>query len=249
MFNNQFNLLDSDSEDEDEDFIRALYIIAPEEIDRTRRNRRSHTRHYLTRPELLSHPRGRTPWQVLYHSRNERAFITTMGFDVRGFQLILESGFGEAWVTHPISWPEISADAHPRPNSRSLDAPGALGLLLHYLTSAIPETGLQQIFALIPTTVSRYIKFDLHILLNTLRSIPDAAIRWPEGQEFQELNELIVQRHPLLRGEGSGAFCSMDGLKLAVQVSDDPNIENATYNGWLHGHYESSIFVLSPKGA
>ena len=71
-------------------------------------------------------------------------------------------------------------------------------------------------------------------LIHTLCSIPDATIQWPEGQDFQGLNELIVQCHPLL-GEGSGAFCSMDGLKLAVQVSDDPNIENMTYNGWLHG--------------
>ena len=219
MFNDQVNLLDSDSEDEDEDFIQALYLIAPEELGRTQRNRRSHTRHYLTRSELLLHPRGRTPWQVLYHSQNDRAFITTMGFDVRCFQLILESGFQEVWDTHPISRPDTSAHGHPRPSSRSLDACGALGLSLHYLSSAIPETGLQQIFALVPTTVSRYINFSLHILIHTLRSIPDATIQWPEGQDFQELNELIVERHPLLGGEGSGAFCSMDGLKLAVQVS------------------------------
>lgn len=102
---------------------------------------------------------------------------------------------------------------------------------------------------MIPTTVSRYINFGLGILLSTLCSIPEAAIRWPDGQEFQELNELIAQQHPLLGEEGCGTFCSMDGLKLAVQVSDDPDIKNTTYNGWLHGHFETSIFVLSPKGA
>jgi hypothetical protein len=120
-----------------------------------------------------------------------------MGFDVQGFHLILESGFQEAWDTHPISQPDTSAHGHPQPNSRSLDASGALGLSLHYLASAIPETGLQQIFALVLTTVSHYINFSLHILISTLRSIPDAAIWWPEGQEFQELFYLPkLENHP-----------------------------------------------------
>ena len=243
------NMLDSDSDDEDENFVWALYIIAPEVLDRIRRNRRSQTRLYLTRSELLIHPRGRTPWQVLYHSNNDRAFITTMGLDVRTFHLLLESGYRESWETHRIPRVDAPSRGQPRLRARSLDAAGSLGLLLHYLTSAIPETALQQIFALIPTTVSRYIHFGLRILLNTLCTIPDAAIRWPEGQEFEELNELISQRHPLLGEDRRGAFCSMDGLKLAVQVSDDPDIENTTYNRWLHGHFECSIFVLSPKGS
>ncbi|KAH9021608.1 hypothetical protein EDB84DRAFT_527642 [Lactarius hengduanensis] len=186
------NIIDSDSDDEDEDFMRAIYLLAPEELYQIRRNRRSQTRLYLTRPELLSHPRGRTPWQVLYHSNNDRAFISTMGLDLQTFRLLLESGFQDAWETRPIPRPDADSHGRPRLQARSLNAAGALGLTLHYLTSAIPETALQQIFALIPTTVSRYIDFGLCILLRTLRSIPSAAIRWPEGQEFQYLNDLIT---------------------------------------------------------
>jgi hypothetical protein len=98
-------------------------------------------------------------------------------------------------------------------------------------------------------TIFHYINFGLCILLSTLCSIPAAAIQWPEGQEFQDLNDLITQRHPLLGGEGGSAFCSMDGLRLAIQVSSNPDVENTTYNGWLHGHFESNIFVISPLGA
>ncbi|EEB96493.1 hypothetical protein MPER_04363, partial [Moniliophthora perniciosa FA553] len=32
------------------------------------------------------------------------------------------------------------------------------------------------------------------------------------------------------------------------QVSDDPEIENATYNGWKTDHRISNILVFSPKG-
>jgi hypothetical protein len=52
---------------------------------------------------------------------------------------------------------------------------------------------------------------------------------WPV---MRENNDLIVVRHPLLMG----AFGSMDGLNLAVQTSADQEIENATYNKWLHEH-------------
>jgi hypothetical protein len=55
---------------------------------------------------------------------------------------------------------------------------------------------------------------------------------------------LIIARHPRL----TGAFASIDGLNLACQTSDDPEIENATYNGWLSAHFISSVLVFSPKG-
>jgi hypothetical protein len=111
-----------------------------------------------------------------------------------------------------------------------LDAAGALGLALHFVNSTMREISLQQIFALVPSTVSRYIQFSLDILLAVLHQIPDARIRWPSRvDEFQEYNNLIILRHPLLEG----AFASIDGLNVPVQTADDPEIENSTYNGWL----------------
>jgi hypothetical protein len=105
-------------------------------------------------------------------------------------------------------------EIHVRPNQRSLDAGGALGLLLHYLNSTMHEISLQQIFALIPATVSRYVTSGLPILLHTLRSMPDATIQWPSGPDFERCSALVVARHPLLEG----AFGSIDGLKPAVTI-------------------------------
>jgi hypothetical protein len=107
------------------------------------------------------------------------------------------------------------------------------------------EISLQQIFALIPMTVSRCITFALRILLAVLRKFPAAAIRWPRSDEdFQSFNDLIIQRHPRL----TGAFASIDGLNLPVQTAEDEEMENATYNGWLCEHFISSVLVFSPKG-
>jgi hypothetical protein len=138
-------------------------------------------------------------------------------------------GFAAAAVSHP---------AH-----RSLDAAGALRLFLHFLTSTIGDISLMEIFALIPTTVSCFINFSL-ILLETLQKMPDGQIRWLQGEEFEESNNLILACHPLLLG----AFRSMDGLNLLVQTSPDQEIENATYNGWLHEHFVSSVFAFSAIG-
>ena len=85
----------------------------------------------------------------------------------------------------------------------------------------------------------------MRILLETLCEMPDAVIRWPqEDQEFQDDSKVIVSCYPWLQG----AFASIDGLNLLTQTSNDLDIENATYNGWLSKHYISSVIVFSPRG-
>jgi hypothetical protein len=161
-----------------------------------------------------------------------------MGFNVSTFNHILAAGFDLAWNTTPIPQNDAVGSGQTRPAS------GALGLLLHYLNSTMREISLQQIFALIPSTVSQYITFGLKLLLTILRTMPEAAIRWPVGEEFFIYNELIVICHPRL----TGTFASINGLNLACQTSEDEEIENATYNGWLCEHFVSSVLVFSPKG-
>ncbi|KIK81943.1 hypothetical protein PAXRUDRAFT_806059 [Paxillus rubicundulus Ve08.2h10] len=233
---------------EDEETMMALVtaaIIGGTEVAREIRIKRCHdNRLYLCRSQLLPNPCINTPWQILYDSQNDRAFITTMGFDVETFGYILSSGFAANWYTTAIPCPDTNQVGDPRPGRQSLDAAGALGLVLHYLNSTMRETSLQQIFAIIPSTVSRYITFRLRILLATLKMIPEAKICWPQPEDFEELSDLVVQCHPRL----DGAFGSIDGLKLPVQTSNDDEIENATFNGWLSEHFISSVIVFSSQG-
>ncbi|KAJ7461179.1 hypothetical protein FB451DRAFT_1181518 [Mycena latifolia] len=192
----------------------ALILIGAEEARRLRAERRKPSRLYLCRPQLLRNPRFGTPWQA---------------------------GFGTSWYSTPIPREDVRTTGNPRPGACSLDAPGALGLVLHYLNSTMREISLQQIFALIPTTVSHYIHFGLKLLLAVLRKLPDAAIQWPRSpEEFQAYNDLIIERPPRL----TGAFASIDGVNLPVQTAEDEEMENATYNGWLCEHFISSVLVL-----
>jgi hypothetical protein len=238
------------ADEADEDTYEAqlaigLLVVGAEAGRLQRIEQRHNSRNYLCRSDLPPNPRFRTAWLALFDSRNDRAYITTMGFDVASFELIIRSGFGQRWLSQPIPRNDAHSAGDSRPSARSLDAWGALGLVLHYLNSTMREISLQQIFGVIPTTASRYITFGIDILLQTLRAMPEASIRWPRSQqEFQNNNELICARHPRL----SGAFGSIDGLNLPTQTSNDPDIENSTYNGWLSEHFISSVIVFSPEG-
>jgi DDE superfamily endonuclease len=214
------------------------------ESRRIRRERYQSAAHYLTRPSLLPNPRAHTPWQALYALQDDKAFITTLGFNVQTFKLILSSAFSAGWDMVVIPRSDIASTAIPRSHRRSLDAAGALGLALHYLTSTVPPKALSLIFALVPATVQRYLQFSLSLLLSTLRTMPKAQIVWPKDEEFETYNDMIVERHPLL----TGAFATMDGLNLHVETSGDEEVENATYNGWLHEHFISNVFAFAPTG-
>ncbi|KAF5340016.1 hypothetical protein D9611_012339 [Ephemerocybe angulata] len=211
--------------------------------------RREHRR-YLTRPDLLPNPRINTPWQALHGSRNDRAFITTMGLNVDTFEYILnEGGFKNRWNDWTITNTrnDVNPDGVPRPERRSLDSAGALGLVLHYfkLSSSMREVSLQLIFALTPSTVSRYLDRAQDILLETLEEMPEASITMPEGvDEFTSLNNLIVARHPHL----TGGCASIDGLSLGVEEAADRELENATYNAWKAKHCINNVIVFSPEG-
>ena len=252
MFNLLWDELENLEDEEDEEAANAAAwlaslitgILATHEAQNEQRHEH---RLYLRRGELLPDPRIATPWQRLWESQQDRAFITTMGFDVATFRLLLEGPgrFGECWENTPIPRNDVNAGGQPRLGRRSLDGAGALGLVLHYLGSAMLKVSLQQIFALTPSTLNRYLQFAENVLYKTLLQIEEARITMPASQaELESLSQLIKQRHPLL----DGAFGSIDGLSLCTQVSDDPEIENTTYNGWKSNHCVNNVFVFSPEG-
>ncbi|KIK96334.1 hypothetical protein PAXRUDRAFT_772156 [Paxillus rubicundulus Ve08.2h10] len=119
------SLITTQEAEADEDFLEdeenkitliAAAIIGGAEISRQIRIENRHeNRLYLCRPQLLPNPRLATPWQVLYDSQNDHAFITTMGFDVQTFAYILTSGFATCWHETAIPRNDTSTVANPRP--------------------------------------------------------------------------------------------------------------------------------------
>jgi hypothetical protein len=244
-----FEMLEDDDEDDDMLVLHALTGVVVSGIEERRAIKariRNLNRAYIVRGDLLRNPRSATPRIHLYTHGSNRAFIVTMGIDCNTFNYLLESGFERLWNSNPIPRKEAVLGATPCPHRRSLDAAGGLGLALHWLSSTMTEYTLQTLFALIPSTVTRYIHFALKILTHVLQnSVPEAQINWPStGDEFWHYSKLICTKYSLLWG----AFGFMDGLKLPLKVSSDPIWENATYNGWLHDHFISNVLVQSPEG-
>ncbi|KAJ3536314.1 hypothetical protein NMY22_g6087 [Coprinellus aureogranulatus] len=79
-----------------------------------RKARRRKTRRKLLRAHLLKNPRVDTPWQALYHSQDDRAFITTMGIDVNTFKYVLNSGFRKRWDDWTIPREDVDLAGQPR---------------------------------------------------------------------------------------------------------------------------------------
>ena len=91
----------------------AAVIIAAELGEQIRIKRCHDSRFYLWRAQLLPNPCTNTPWQTLYESQDDRAFITTMGFDVETFGYILTSGFTAAWYHTPIPRDDTNTSGDP----------------------------------------------------------------------------------------------------------------------------------------
>ena len=114
-----------------------------------------------------------------------------MGIDAATFQVILNIGFEHLWNSTPIPRTDTNINGEPCLGACSLDAAGGLGLYLHYLRSSMREVGLQLIFALIPSTVNRYLAFARQILLITLRGYPASGITWLDDDKLDEMSSLV----------------------------------------------------------
>jgi hypothetical protein len=180
-------LEDDDNDHDDDALIGALVGIIVGGVEERRAIKarlRNMNRAYLIRNDLLQDPRSSTPWARLREHGNEHAFIVTMGIDCETFDYILDSGFREIWDSRTIPREDTNSQGVPRIHQRSLDADGALALVLHWISSTMSEISLQSIFALIPSMVSRYIRFPRQTLLQVLcTSIAEAQITWPGSPE------------------------------------------------------------------
>ncbi|KAK9334639.1 hypothetical protein V1521DRAFT_161536 [Lipomyces starkeyi] len=173
----------------------------------------SRNRCYLTRPVLVSP--NNSPWQILRASGDEKAFIITTGLNPAIFNYVLDCGFRHAWDASTITRHDVSDNGKPRPYRRSIDADAVLGLALHYLNSCMAQFTLQEIFGIVASVCTRYIRRGLQILLEILRvRVPEAKKKWPKSSELQLYSELIRAQHPMLRK----GFGFMDGLHLPVEV-------------------------------
>jgi len=89
-----------------------------------------------------------------------------------------------------------------------------------------------------------FLKYSMRLLYKVLMQEDGAKVCIPSPEKIQEYQSVIRLNYPAL----DGAWCVMDGLKLLVQSSGDDTEQNAYYNGWLHDHFVSCVYVFAPSG-
>ena len=76
-----------------------IIYLGVEEYRALRAQRQQPSRLYLCRPQLMSDPHdpSGSPWQKLYHSRSDQAFITTMGFNTETLAAHFVFAIADPW--------------------------------------------------------------------------------------------------------------------------------------------------------
>ena len=85
---NEAELIEQEEDNEAVLAVAATVIVGVELMRQDCIDNQQPRRLYLCHLQLLPNPRKDTPWQALFATQNDRAFITTMGFDVETLQTI-----------------------------------------------------------------------------------------------------------------------------------------------------------------
>lgn len=213
------------------------------------KRRKYNERHgVLTRRNVIS-PFS-SPWAVVRSQMDDRALIMTTGLNRDGFERLL-GVFGPLWTGHSPLCRGYNTVSGIRPirskrgRPRSLDPAGGLAIVLHFMRTTATISQLCLVFGTVPSVTSLWIQFGLIILLHTLRKEIQARVHWPKNaQEVAMFARVIATRCPHLLN----CWGMLDGLNLRCLNSTDPERQNASYNGWLHGCFCSSLIVFTPDG-
>ena len=193
-------------------------------------------RHYFTRADLP--PPEMSAWAHVVRANTDNGYLEMTSLTVGAFRK-LHDVFGprmlERWQRNRV---------HKNGRKRIASTWDCLGLVLSYMHSTETEAQLGQKFGYPPPTCCRYLKEGREVLLETLREMPEAAIKWPSPSRMEYLAQRVHAAQPAL----PGCFGFVDGLNIPISDPADPVEQNAYYNAWLAGCFCSNIFVFDSEG-
>jgi len=186
-------------------------------------------------------------WEQLYVSGDNQAIITVCGFDHASFyQLeVLFTPYFDYYMPYsddgyicPLNMP-TQCIGHPRKcNARS-----CLALCLSWYHFRGPNYQLQGWFGFTGSPLSIWLRFAWAILTYVL-SNHECRVTWPDNERVAIYQQVISA----IYGNLHEAFSVGDGLKLIFEAAGDAIIQNMYYNGWLHCHCMTNLFLFAPDG-
>ena len=123
-----------------------------------------------------------------------------------------------------------------------MSAADGLGLVLTWTRTRGSTMVLQLIFRMTQSSISDYLTFCTHILIDVLQGQTDAKIKGPTPEKIVECQQAVYRCHPFF----GDVWCTMHGLKLMFECSGDDDEQNRFYNGWTCDHYIGAVLVFCP---
>lgn len=158
-------------------------------------------------------------WYKIYATQDTHAFISVVSVPPAAFALLLEK-FEQYYIV------KSGPGKRGRP-PRVTHKHAVLALLLHFYTHATEHKTLVEVFAFVPSTLSRVLANAERALSKALLELPDAAVRWPSMATQKRWASLSNEHEPLV----DGVFAFVDGKNFPVQQPSDADRQNAMYNG------------------
>lgn len=153
-----------------------------------RRRYQLRTRHYLTR-ECLQ-PVNDCAWSHLYNYGSDLSFLHVTS--------LTRAAFGKLHAQFRLFYMRPKCGRGGRPEK--VTSIQALGCILQYYTDRMDLKSLSLLHGLPPATLSRTLNRAEVALLQALKTLKDAEIRWPTKDEQRLWVKLVERKNPLVTG-------------------------------------------------
>ena len=181
----------------------------------------------------------------LINTRNDQSYITSTGFDYETFEN-LHQNFKSIFDTYTIMKNNTIAVRTQRGRPRGITSKLCLALTLYYTRTKGGLWSLQIPFSMSYTSLCRWLKFGQRVIVTILKHDPLAKLRDRTPEEWESYVSAIGRKHPILGRHRVGA--TLDGMKMNIESSPHGMVQSMFYNGWMHGHYVTNVFVFGPDG-
>lgn len=204
----------------------------------------------LPRCALL--PPSEAPWLRVFLSGDDGAMITVTGMDYRAFTAILRlftplfhaytpwTGKKDGHTYRRVT-PE---KAKGRGSKRIVTPAACLGLVLAWYRFRGAEFALQGWFGFTGSHANVWLRFGRRMLIKCLVKHPLAQVKFPSDEAIAKYQEIVALRHQHL----PDVYCTADGCKLHFQACKGLSEQSMFYNGWLHSHFVTNLFVFGADG-
>ena len=186
-----------------------------------------------------------SPFMRLYLSRCDQSMITYTGFNCEAFEMLLQ-----LFRPYFLQYTPYSPDGNIRKvkstngRKRKISAEVCLGLVLAWTRSRGNLFPLQMDFGLTYSPLCLWLRFGIRVVVKILAKHPLARVKLPSRENVALFQRAVAAKYACL----PEVWATADGLNLYFEAAGDNVIQEMFYNGWLHGHFISNIFVFAMDG-